>query len=69
MPKVGDHVKVTIKGPADLSGTLQVGRGAVIAMAGVIVRETIDAWIVELNISVAGKNELVVPKSVQIVPH
>lgn len=66
MPKVGDRVTVEIRG-APVGGTsvttgFTIGPGAQIRVQGKIVEDHGDYWLVELTISVGGRNRLLVPK-------
>jgi hypothetical protein len=69
MPKVGDRVTVEIRG-APIGGTavttgFSIEPGAQIRVQGKIVEDHGAYWLVELAISVGGKNRLLVPKSAQ----
>lgn len=66
MPNVGDHVQVTINGPAALSGTAALGAGK-ITISGTIVGDEANDWIVKLDVSFDGRNLVRVPKS-SLVP-
>lgn len=66
MPNVGDHVQVTISGPAALSGTAALGAGK-ITISGTIVGDEANYWIVKLDVSFDGRNLVRVPKS-SLVP-
>lgn len=65
MPKVGDHVRVSIKGNTILSGTatsIALGEGASIDVPGEIIEDRGNHWLIKLNISFGGKDRLLVPK-------
>ncbi len=63
MPKVGDRVTVKIRGQATVSGTLSIGEGASISVPGTIVEDRGEYWVVELNMSIEGKNRMLVLKT------
>jgi hypothetical protein len=69
MARIGDHVTVEIRGTdrsgTILSGTLTVGPGKTMQVSGKIVEEHGDYWLVELAISVGGKNRILVHKAAQ----
>ena len=62
MAKIGDQVRVTIQGPAELSGTATLNRGQ-ITVSGIIIGESGEEWIVELDASFDGRNRLRIRKS------
>ena len=69
MPKVGDTVTVQIRGAPE-AGTsvgsgLTVGPGAAMSISGKIVEDLGDHWVVQLGMSVGGKNRILVPKAAQ----
>jgi len=67
MPKLGDNITIEIKGAPDggtaLSGAVKIGPGASMRSSGKILEDHGDYWLVELTISVQGKNRILVPKS------
>lgn len=69
MPRVGDTVQVTISGGSgsstNLGGAIRIGPGASMTVPGTIVADQGDSWVIELSISVGGKNRIVLPKSAQ----
>ena len=68
MPKVGDTIQVQIKGGetgTSLGGggaSVAIGSGASISVSGVIIEDLGDRWLVRLNMSIGGKNQIAVPK-------
>lgn len=72
MAKVGDSVTVEIKG-APLGGTalstasaeINIGPGAQMQVQGKIVEAHGAHWLVELTISVGGRNRILVPKAAE----
>ena len=68
MPKVGDTIQVQISGGAhgtSLSGggaSMGIGQGASMSVPGRIVQDLGHSWLVELSISLGGKNMIEVPK-------
>lgn len=63
MAKVGDRVKVNINDVV-LSGTAI--KGNPLSVWGRIIEDLEHSWLVELELSVEGKNRLVVPKDAEI---
>jgi hypothetical protein len=63
MAKVGDRVKVNIRN-AVLTGTAQIG-GTPITVSGTIIEGLGDSWLVKLEMSVEGKNRIVIPKEAE----
>ena len=63
MPKVGDRITVTISGPSILRGTLTIGQGSSVGVAATIVEDLGNSWLIQLDISVAGKNRMIILKS------
>ena len=63
MPKVGDRVSVTIRGEAVLSGTASVSEGGFLTVGGKIIVDLGDNWLIKTDISVAGQDRILVPKS------
>ena len=63
MPKVGDKVALTIKGPTTLARTFEIGPDATVSFDGVIVADTGDAWVVELKVSISGRDRINVSKT------
>ena len=67
MPKLGDNITVEIKGAPDggtaLSGAVKISPGASMRTSGKILEDHGDYWLVELTISIQGKNRILVPKS------
>lgn len=66
MPRVGDTIQVTISG-ATLAGrqggaSLQIGQGASMSVAGIIVQDLGASWLVRLSISLGGADTIEVPK-------
>ena len=70
MPKIGDKVTVEIQGDS-ASGTavtsgstgIKVEPGAEFRVPGRIVEDHGEFWLVELSISVSGRNRVLLPKS------
>ena len=70
MPKIGDRVTVQIQGDPK-SGTainsgstgIKVEPGVYFRVPGRIVEDHDKFWLVELSISVSGRNRVLVPKS------
>ena len=53
------------KGRASLGGggaSVAIGSGASISVGGVIIEDLGDQWLVRLNMSIGGKNQIAVPK-------
>ena len=69
MPTVGDNISVTITGSdpggTSIQHTITVGKGASMTIPGRIVEDRGDSWLVELSMSVGGKNRILIPKSAQ----
>lgn len=64
MAKVGDKVKVTIRNTI-LGGSTAIGPDAPMSVNGTIVEDYGDSWLIELAISVNGKNRILVSKAAQ----
>lgn len=65
MLKVGDQVRITIRGQTALSGTattITLGEGASIEVPGKIIEDKGTHWLVEVSMSFGGKNRILVPK-------
>ena len=73
--RVGDNVTVQIRGN-DKSGTvlsgggpgtasISIGPGTSVQLSGRIVENLGDSWLIELSMSIGGKNRIVVPKGAQ----
>ncbi len=67
--KVGDQIQVQISGGTTGvtlgnpgGGTMSIGPGASMSVAGVIIEDLGHSWRVRLNMSVDGKNEIVLSK-------
>lgn len=69
MPKIGDTVQVTIRGgessSTNVGGAITIGPRASMTVPGRIVADLGDSWVIELSISVGGKNQVVIPKGAQ----
>ncbi len=65
MASVGDRVTVTIS-DAILSGTIDIARGSSMSVPGKIIQDLGTNWLIQLDISVDGKNQIVVPKTAQV---
>ena len=70
MAKVGNHVKVNIRG-ATLHGfedstKVNVGRDTTMSVSGTIVEDLGHSWLIELEISLGDKNRIVLPKDVEV---
>ena len=63
MPKVGDRVSLTIRGEAQFAGTASVAPGGNVRIGGIIVEENGDNWVIRLDMSFGGRNEIAIPKS------
>ena len=70
MPKIGDKVNVQIRGDSRAGTAVSSGSkgfnidpGAEIQVPGRIVDDYGDSWLIELSVSVSGKNRLLVLKS------
>lgn len=63
MPKIGDRVTITIRGEAALSSTASVGEGGFFTVGGRIIEDQCENWLIESDISLAGRNRMLVPKS------
>ena len=68
MPSVGDHVTVRIRGALGTGtslgpGSVTIGPGASMTVPGTIVEDRGDHWVVELSISLRGRNRILVSKS------
>ena len=69
MARVGNRVKVRIGGGdsgTSLGGVIKIGKGASMLTPGKIVEDLGDSWLVELSISLGGKNRIVVLKEAEI---
>lgn len=70
MPKIGDKVTVQIRGDsksgtAVMSGStgFNIEPGAQMEVPGEIVEDHGDYWLIQLSLSVSGRNRILVPKS------
>ena len=66
MAGVGDNVTVTISN-AVLSGTVDVQKGTSMSVSGKIIQDLGDSWLIRLDISVDGKDKIVVTKAAQVL--
>ena len=73
MPQIGDSVTVIIQGAAG-SGTalsggsssgIKIGPGAQMRIPGKIVEDQGEHWVVELSMSLEGKNRVLIRKDAQ----
>lgn len=64
MARVGDRIKVHIRS-AVLSGTASIGN-VPMSVSGDIIEDLGHSWLVRLEISVEGKNQIVIPKESEI---
>ena len=64
MARVGDRIKVHIRNTV-LSGTASIG-DVPMSVAGEIIEDLDHSWLVRLEISVEGKNQIVIKKEVEI---
>ena len=60
--QIGDVVKLTIGTGSNVAGTLGATSDAM-QVTGTIVEDRGENWLVELTVSKAGKNRILVPKS------
>ena len=67
MASVGDRVKVSFHRGAVLSGTASIIGDAPLAVWGRISEDLGHSWVVQLEISVEGKNLIVIPKEAEII--
>ena len=65
MARLGDRIKVNFAGVV-LSGTID-STSVPVAIYGEIVEDLGDRWLVRLEISVEGKNQVVIPKDAEAV--
>jgi hypothetical protein len=69
MAAVGDKVTVTIGGEGTggtvVSDSITVASGKSLAVRGKIIEDRGDSWLIELDLSVDGKNRLLLSKSAQ----
>jgi hypothetical protein len=63
MAKVGDRVKVNIRN-AVLSSAAQIG-GTPLTVSGKIIEDLGHSWLIRLEISVEGKDRIVIPKEAE----
>ncbi len=66
MANIGDRVKVSFHRGAVLSGTASIIGEAPLAVWGKIKEDLGHSWLVQLEISVEGKNLIVLPKEAEI---
>lgn len=66
MASLGDRVKVNFHRGAVLSGTASIIGDAPLAVWGRIVDDLGHSWLVRLEVSVEGKNLIVIPKEAEI---
>ena len=70
MAKIGDRIKITMSGPAVLantatpSGFSSIPKEAEITVTGRIITGVKDNWIIELDISLDGNNQMSIPKAI-----
>ena len=64
MAHVGDRIKVHIRNTV-LAGTASIGNTPM-SVSGEIVEDLGHSWLVQLEISVDGKNQMVVPKGAEV---
>lgn len=70
MAKIGDRITITMSGPAVLtntatsSGLSSIPEDAEITVTGRIIAEIKDNWIIELDISLDGNNQIFIPKAI-----
>ena len=72
MAKVGDRVRIMITGPGILSNATTTTSGNIsipdtaspITVGGRIIREVGDDWIVELDVSIEGNRQMLIPKAI-----
>ena len=78
MAQIGDRVEVTIHGggrpgfdvslgatTTSLGGAVTIAKGQTMTVKGTIVGEHADGWIVELDISISGRNQILLAKASQ----
>ncbi|GEM_PF-4627096 len=79
MAKVGDTVQVTIHGgdkndkwgfgstnsTTIVGGAVSIGKGQTMTIPGKIIEDRGDSWVIQLSVSISGKNIIAVPKSSQ----
>ena len=63
MAKVGDRIKVNFRGVV-LSGTIDSTK-APVSMSGKIVEDLGHSWLVQLDVAVEDKNQIVMPKEAE----
>ncbi len=65
MPKIGDRVRITIPGGAVIEGSTgtSVSPGGFLMVGGKIIEDLGDSWLIKTDISVAGRDRMVVSKS------
>ncbi|MBI2851950.1 MAG: hypothetical protein HYX84_02430 [Chloroflexi bacterium] len=72
MVKIGDRVRVTIRGPNVLAGTAQtntaagtytIGEGVSFDASGKIIEDLGNSWLVEFDSPLLGSKRMVIPKS------
>lgn len=68
MPKIGDRLTVTIRGPnilsgaATASGNATIGASTVISAKGTIIGDLGNNWLVELDDLLFGNKRIALPK-------
>lgn len=62
MPKIGNSIRIIIRGPWSASDAFNIGKDSFISMRGKIIEDQGKSWLVELNISVNNRNRMLVPK-------
>ena len=68
MTQVGDQVTVKITGAPGTGtslgpGAIKIGPGANMTVPGTIIEDRGDYWVVELKLSIRGKNRILVAKT------
>ena len=64
MAGVGNRVTVKIS-DTNLGGMIKIGKGASMSVPGEIIQDLGHSWLVRLNISVGGKNQIVISKTAE----
>ena len=65
MARVGDRVTVKIS-DAILAEAVQIRKGASMSVSGKIIEDLGHSWLVQLEISIEGKNQMVIPKGAEV---
>lgn len=66
--KLGDNVVVNMTGPMAIGNSLKIGEGATITLAGRLIGETLDNYVIELASKIGDASHIEIPKAKLTTP-